>query len=131
MSAANAGYVSGTASYSGSTFGSFGRTPYSSTTSGTATYSGYDYGRAQAAQAIVNQQNQANFARLAETNAANMSALKVNMRTTTVDPQQMFGGTVIFELPKSVQSNKSAFPVTFVVTANGQQHTFESNFVRR
>lgn len=57
MAAANSGYYHGTGTYSGSTFGTFGSTPYQSSTFGTATVSGYDYGQAQVAQSIANQQN--------------------------------------------------------------------------
>ena len=131
MSAANSGYVSGSGTYSGSTYGSFGGTPYNSNTFGTVSYSGYDYGRAQIGQSIANQQNQANFARLADTNAARMEGLKTYMRTTTVDPQNMFGGTVMFELPKSAQKSKTHIPATFTVTANGQEHTFEVMLLRQ
>lgn len=101
MSAANAGWYHGTATYSGSTFGTFGSTPYSANTFGTATISGYNSGAAQAAQSAANAQNGAMFARMAQQNSANRQSLKGYMRTTTVDPQQMFGGTVIFELPKA------------------------------
>ena len=131
MSAANSGYYSGTARYSGSTYGTFGSTPYSSTTFGTATVSGYDSGRAQAAQSAANAQNQANFARMADRNASSMQALKAYMRTTTVDPQQMFGGTVMFELPKSAHKMKGDVPMSFVVTINDEQHKFEAVLKRR
>lgn len=126
MSAANSGYYSGRVNYSGSTFGTFGSTPYSSSTFGSATISGYDYGRAQAAQSIANAQNSEMFARMAENNTANMQTLKAYMRTTTVDPQQMFGGTVTFELPKSARGAKTDVPMTFIVTINGEQHKFHA-----
>jgi hypothetical protein len=131
MAAANSGYYSGTATYSGSTFGTFGSTPYSASTFGTATYSGYNAGQAAAAQSIANAQNQATFARMAEQNAANMEALKAYMRTTTVDPQQMFGGSVTFELPKEARDSKADVPVTFVVTINGEEHKFDAILKRR
>lgn len=130
MSAANAGYYSGYGSYSGSTYGSFGATPFNSVSSGTVTVSGYDYGRAQAAQSIANAQNQETFARMADQNAADMKALKAYMRTTTVDPRQMFGGSVNFELPKAALESKADVPVTFVVTVNGEDHKFAA-LVRR
>lgn len=131
MSAANSGHYSGTATYSGSTFGTFGSTPYNSTTFGTATISGYNYGQAQAAQSVANLQNQQNFARMAEQNTANMQALKAYLRTTTVDPQQMFGGSVMFELPKSVPKMSGDVPISFVVTIDGQQHRFDALLRRR
>ncbi len=131
MSAANSGYYSGYGSYSGSTFGSFGSTPYSATTSGTVMVSGYNAGAAQAAQSAANLENQEMFSRMAENNASRMGSLKAYMRTTTVDPQQMFGGTVHFELPKEARSSKEDVPVTFVVTINGEQHKFEAILKRR
>lgn len=131
MSAANAGYYSGTAAYSGSSFGAIGSTPYSSSTFGTATISGYNYGAAQAAQSAANAQNEANFARLTEQSAANRQALKAYMRTTTVDPQQMFGGSVTFELPKTAFQTKADVPLTFVVTINGEEHKFDTILRRR
>jgi hypothetical protein len=131
MSAANSGYYSGTATYSSNTFGTFGSTPYSGTTFGTATISGYNAGTAQAAQSAANIENQQMFAQMAENNASRMGALKAYMRTTTVDPQQMFGGTVQFELPKQARSSKEDVPITFVVTINGEQHRFDAVFKRR
>jgi hypothetical protein len=50
MNAANAGYYHGTGTYSGSTFGTFGSTPYNSFSSGTVMVSGYNAGQAQLAQ---------------------------------------------------------------------------------
>jgi hypothetical protein len=131
MSASSSGYYSGYGSYSGSTYGTFGSTPFNSSTSGTVLVSGYDYGRAQAAQSIANAQNQANFARMAEQNTANLKALKGYMRTTTVDPHQMFGGSVTFELPKAARGSKTDVPITFVVTINGEEHKFDAVLKRR
>ena len=131
MSAANSGYYSGRVNYSGSTFGTFGSTPYSANTFGPATVSGYDYGRAQAAQSSANAENQASFAHMAESNSARMGALRSHMRTTTVDPQQMFGGSVTFELPKEAQQSKTDVPMSFVVTINGEAHTFDAVLKRR
>src|SRR3954466_14400751 len=54
MSASSSGYYSGYGTYHGSTYGSFGSTPFNSSTTGTVTVSGYDYGRAQAAQSLAN-----------------------------------------------------------------------------
>jgi hypothetical protein len=68
---------------------------------------------------------------MAEQNAASMEALKAYMRTTTVDPQQMFGGSVTFELPKEARDSKTDVPVTFVVTINGEEHRFDTLLKRR
>lgn len=131
MSAASSGYYSGTGTYSGSTFGTFGSTHYSAMSTGTVMVSGYDYGRAQAAQSLANAENQATFDRMAQQNAANMKSLKAYMRTTTVDPQQMFGGTVMFDLPKAARGSRTDVRVTFVVTINGEQHKFDAVLKRR
>jgi hypothetical protein len=131
MSAASSGYYSGYGTYSGSTFGTFGSTPYSAMTTGTVSVSGYDYGRAQAAQSMANAQNQATFARMAEQNAANMKSLKSYMRTTTVDPQQILGGSIMFELPKAARDSKSDVPMAFTVTVNGEEHRFDVLLKRR
>lgn len=126
MNASRAGYYSGTATYSGSTSGTFGTMPYNSSTFGTATVSGYNGGQAAAAQSVANEQNEANFARMAQENAANMEALKAYMRTTTVDPQQMFGGSVTFELPKLIRQSAGEVSIEFVVTTGREQHTFKA-----
>ena len=131
MSAANSGYYSSTATYSGSTFGTFGNTPYNSRSSGMAHISGYNSAQAQRAQSVANAQNQASFARLVEQNASSMQELKAYMRTTTVDPQQMFGGSVIFELPKTVHKAKGDVPIAFAVTVNGEAHKFDAVLKRR
>jgi hypothetical protein len=60
-----------------------------------------------------------------------MRALKTYMRTTTVDPQQMFGGSVTFELPKAARGSKTDLPITFVVTINGEEHKFDAVLRRR
>lgn len=131
FNASTAGYSSGTTSFRGSSYGTVGRTPYNSTTYGTATYSGYDATAAQLAEATAQQQNQATFDRMAAQNASRMGALSANMRTTTVDPGQMFGGAVMFELPAAARKSKVDVPVTFIVTAGGEEHRFEAVLKRR
>ncbi len=131
MNANQAGFVSGTATYSGSTFGSVGGTPFGSTTFGTATVSGYDQGRANVAQAIADQQNDQIFANLAQQNAAGQDALQGNVRTTTVDPEAIFDGEVVFELPKASRSAKTDQQVTFIVTVGGEEHRFQGVLKRQ
>ena len=131
MSASSSGYYSGMGTYSGSTYGTVGYAPFNSYSTGTVMVSGYDAGAAQAAQSAANAQNQEMFARMAEQNAANMQALKSYMRTTTVDPQQMFGGAVTFELPQAARDSKTDVPITFVVTINGEDHKFDAVLRRR
>lgn len=96
MSAANAGY------YRGNSFtqGRVGSTSFS----GTTTYSGYNSGVAQIAQANATTQNQLMFAQMSQNNASRMNALKDNIRTTTIDPENLIGGIVMFELPKASRS---------------------------
>jgi hypothetical protein len=118
LSSMNSGQYTATANYSGSSFGSIGTTPYSGFNSGTVTVSGHD----PAAAAIENRQI---FNNLAARNAAGREALQQNIRTTTIDPEQMFGGAVTFELPKSIHQGNGDVPASFVVTINGEQHKFD------
>lgn len=118
MNAANAGTSYGSGSFRGSTYGTFGN----STTSGTANWTNYNGGAAYVAQAHANEQNQRMFGNMADQNAARMEALGANLRTTTVDPQDMFGGQIVFELPKEVRGSKEPVAVTFVVTLGDEVH---------
>lgn len=118
LASMNSGHYSATANYNGSTFGTIGTTSYSGYNSGTARVSGYD----ATAAAI---ENRRIFDNVAAANAASRESLQANIRTTTVDPQQMFGGAITFELPKSVHQSKGDIPATFVVTINGEQHKFQ------
>lgn len=130
-SASQAGYGSGTATYQSNSYGTFGRTPYTATTYGTATYSTYDPAAAQIAQSNARMENQAMFDRMAANNAGRMSALKEIMRTTTIDPGQVFGGSVMFELPPKVRSSRVDVPVVFVVTTGGEEHRFKTVLQRQ
>jgi len=124
LASMNSGRYTATANYRGSSFGNVGTTSYSGFSSGTATVSGYD----ATAAAIQNRQI---FDNVASANAVSRQALQANIRTTTVDPQQTFGGTVTFELPKSVQQSAGDVPATFVVSISGEQHTFNVLLRRR
>lgn len=115
MSAANAGYSSGTIT----------------SNYGFATYSGYNSGQAFAAQAIANQQNQQLFDGLAARKALGKEALSVNMRTSTVDPNDMFDGTITFELPKEARSSKVDVPVTFLIKIGSDEHRIEALLKKR
>jgi hypothetical protein len=123
-SAANAGNVQGTATYNGSTFGTFGSTPYNEQTHGTATYQTYDPARAQIAQSLAQQQNNREAIALEAAQAANMQALDVILQTTTVDPGSAFGGIILFDPPKSVKTSREPLPVVVVVTIDGEEHLF-------
>jgi hypothetical protein len=114
ISAANAGYSHGTVSAFGNGGSAFG------------TWNSYNGGQAFAAQAIANQQNAAMFSRMAETNADQMEAPQVNLRTTTVDPGASFGGQVMFELPKDMRKKKVDYPVVLAVKFGEEVHTFNA-----
>jgi hypothetical protein len=43
----------------------------------------------------------------------------------------MFGGTVMFELPKSVHKMGGDVPMSFIVTINGEEHRFDAMLKRR
>lgn len=127
MAASEAGYSSGTATYSGTSFGRFGTV----NSHGTATVSGYDSGTAYAAQANANAQNQQMFDRLSATNAANLEALKANLRTTTVDPGAAFGGLATFELPTVARRSKVPVRLTVTIDFAGDRHQFSAEVVQR
>jgi hypothetical protein len=124
LASMNSGRYSANGNYSGSSFGSVGTTSYSGFHSGTATVSGRD----PTAAAI---ENRRIFDNLAARNAAGREALVQNIRTTTVDPQQMFGGSVTIELPKSVHKSSGDVPMTFVVEIAGEEHKFDAVLKRR
>jgi hypothetical protein len=124
LASMNSGQYTARADYSGSSFGTIGTTPYSGFSSGSATVSGHD----PVAAAVENRQI---FNNLAAKNAAGLEALQENIRTTTVDPQQLFGGALTFELPKSVHQGKGDVPASFIVTIEGEQHKFDVLLKRR
>lgn len=117
MSVANAGHYSGNA-YS---YGRVGSTSYS----GTTHFSGYNAGVANIAQANASMQNQMMFSQLSQNNAARMNALKENIRTTTIDPEDIAGGAIVFEMPKGVKLPKGQVPLKFSVDAGGETHSFD------
>jgi len=123
MSAANSGYRSGTATYSGYGHGSIGTTPYHSSTMGTVTYQGYD----PAAQAAAMAENRRRANDLALSQAAARAGIDSFLQTTTVDPGQVYGGLIAFDIPKSARGSK-VVPVTFTVAAGGEIHRFRGTF---
>jgi len=120
MSAAGAGYISGTATYNGNVYNGYGSANYV----GTATYQTYDPARAQATQAIANSENAREIAAMRQQQAASMAALNFYLKTSTVDPQKVEGGPVLFDLPQEVKSAKDDYPVTIIVTVAGEEHRF-------
>jgi hypothetical protein len=121
-SAANAGNTYGTATYSGNTYGNVGGYGYQSRTYGTANYQAYDATAAAIAGQTAQRQNEAIFARLADSRQAGNVALAESFRTTTVDPNGVFGGQVTFELPAKARSSKTPVAITFTVGAGEDRH---------
>lgn len=119
LNAANAGYSHGTVN----AFGSGGW--------GTANYSAYNAGQAYAAQSLANTQNQIATARFQENSAASMEALKANLRTTTVDPGETFGGQLMLEMPKAARKSKEPVDVLIHMALGGETHTFHAQLIRR
>jgi hypothetical protein len=126
MSAANAGYTSGSASYSSTTNGRYGST----TTYGTAYYSGYDAAAARSAQDAANARTDANVASLIDYDQRALAALKVNLRTTTVDPGQSVGGAIMFEVPKPLRGSKQPLQMVIHVTTGAETHDFAATLAR-
>jgi hypothetical protein len=130
MQAASRARSYGSATYSGSTWGTVGGTPYWGSTTGTVTVDTYDPAAAAEARAVADAQNRQVFENVSVRNAEAMEALREIIRTTTVDPGQIFGGTVAFELPASVRDSRADLPVTFLVTIDGEVHQVQTVLVR-
>lgn len=112
------------AAYAGNTYGTVNT--YGSAGWSRSTVSLYNPAAANLAAQANNIEMQRNFDRIGETSAANMEALRVNLRTTTVDPDQSFGGQIMYELPKSLRSGKTAVPVLIHVSFGSEVHTFKA-----
>lgn len=95
----------------------------------TASYSAYNPAAASMATSLANAQNQQMFDRLAESNSVSLDALKVNMRTTTVDPGHDFGGQVTFEVPPALRKSKAPVPVRIRVAMGTEVHVFAGALV--
>lgn len=67
---------------------------------------------------------------LAERQARNMAAYDAVLRTTTVDPGSVAGGTVQFDVPKELQRRQSPVLLRMSVTVNGQAHVFHGQLLR-
>ena len=130
-SAGQAGYNSGTYSYSGQTTGNYGATPYSATTSGRGTYSGYDSEASNAAQAQANAETSRDVAQLRSNQQADRGRIAQVMQTTTVAPGNVFGGIVQFEVPKPIRSSKVPVPVTIEITVRGETHYFRGTITKQ
>lgn len=130
MSAGQAGYTYGTASYSGHTNGTFGSTPYRATTFGTGTYSAYDPAKAQVATAVANEQNRRAIAEMQARQNRERAMIGQIMQTTTVQPSDVFGGIVQFDIPKPAKSGNRPVPVTLEVRIGDQLHSFQGTFTK-
>ncbi len=110
--------------------GQYNGTVYSNSGRPIATFSGTDNGARAQAQAYANAETRANAEALRQRNAEGTAALGDVLQTTTIDPRKLWGGRVLFALPKSWRRN-GTYPVTFEVTAGGMVHSFRANLTRR
>lgn len=122
MSAANAGTSTTYGNYSGNTYGTYGGTPYSAYTYGSGVTTTYDPAKAQAAQALANQQNNTNIQNMQQANRANETRLQSILKRTTIEPGQSYGGQVRFDLPKIVSDMSEKVLVD--VKAGEESHLF-------
>lgn len=121
MQAASAGYSTSYGSYTGSTYGTYGGSPYSGTTYGSGYVTTYDPAKAQAAQALANQQNMANLQGMQMTNTLNEQRLREILKTTTVFPGASHSGEVVFEVPK--ETGESEY-ISVRVSMGNDEHAF-------
>ena len=117
LAAASNSYNASTSATSYGSFNAYGSGGWSR-----GNYSTYNPAAASMATSLANTQNQQSFDRLATNRVASMEALKVNMRTTTVDPGKDFGGQVTFELPKALRSSKVPVPLRIKVRMGAEEH---------
>ncbi len=59
-----------------------------------------------------------------------MAALGDVLQTTTLDPGKVWGGRVLFALPKAWRKD-GTYPITFEVNAGGVVHAFRANLTRK
>lgn len=130
MQASEAGNTYGSATYSGQTYGTYGSTPYSASTYGTGTYSGYNGAAAFAAQQQADQQNRADIERLNAQQAAARGQIGGYLKTTTIDPGKMFGGSLQFKTPQAFTRGKGPLPVTIEIRTGTETHTFTASIIR-
>ncbi len=120
-----AGFNSTAASNAGHSEGSFSALgSHGGYVSGT--YSSYNAGIAYLAQSQANADNREMFDRMKQNNAAAMRSLTVNLQTTTIRPGTVFGGQVIYEIPKNLRKSKKPIPVEILVKVGEQLHRFDA-----
>jgi hypothetical protein len=124
MSAADAGTTYGSGTYSGSSFGQVGGMGYTGSSFGSFSYSSENPAVTAAAQRDAAATNLAERRGLEERQAAKMASYDGVLRTTTIEPQTSFGGTVQFEVPKDMRRAQFPIPVWMEVTVNGEVHKF-------
>jgi hypothetical protein len=130
IQASQAGNTYGTATYSGTSSGTYGSTPYTANSFGTATFSGYNAGAALAAQSLADEQNQRDLQAMQLSQAAKREDLAQVMKMTTIDPGQAFGGIVQYMIPPVVNSSKVAVPITIEVRFGDEVHTFQGTLAK-
>lgn len=123
MQAANAGHSTSYGSYSGSTYGSYGSAPYSANTYGSGYVTTYDPAKAQAAQAIANQENQAMLENMEQANLQNEARLQSILKTTTILPGLFHSGQTKFEVPAARAA--LAEPIEIYVVMGHDRHIFK------
>ena len=126
MAASQAGNTYGTATYSGNTYGSVSGQPFAARTYGTATYAGYDAAAAQAAQARANEETARNTAVMESNLAAKRARIDQTLKVNTIMPGQRFVGPVMFDVPEAISRSKAPVPVTIVLQAGDEAHTFKA-----
>ncbi|MBV5258963.1 hypothetical protein FLX56_11115 [Synechococcus moorigangaii CMS01] len=124
---AQAGYSTTTTTYSGTTTGTafnrFGTTQVQANTMGTAFSQTYNPQVVQQLEAENRAQAQQQMAMIGDRLSTALSALGQNiLRTTTIEPGQLFGGQVVGAKPR-IRDNQ--LPVTVEVEFAGETHSFE------
>lgn len=79
---------------------------------------------------LAEQNNRADREEIQQRNAEGMVQLGGVLRTTTVDPDQTIGGSVLFALPKKWRKN-GVYPVTFEITTGEETHLIKAKLTRR
>jgi hypothetical protein len=118
MSAANAGYVRTTGSYTGSTYGA---SPGSFSGSYSATT--YDPYRAQAAQRAASAETATNMEAIQAEGEHNLAVLESTiLKDHTLLPGEWFGGAIVLDAPQKSEAGRAEYLVTIPLT--GDEHTF-------
>jgi hypothetical protein len=118
MSAANAGYVQTTGSYTGSTYGA-----YPGSFSGSYSATTYDPYRAQLAQQAASAQTAADLNAIQAEGERNLAVLESTIiKDHTLLPGEWFGGTIVLDAPQKSEAGRAEYLVTIPVA--GEEHTF-------